>query len=345
MFVISIIQISSFSHQTPKQRIVTTKTLSKGDSLFESRSISKGKLILFRFNSPHSVLSLLNHFNFSIYLGLYNDSSLPPIWYQLPSVTNGFYVFGPSQAIIEVVASNDMELTYACRFLSNFSKDCTEILSGSSLLYQFRNFLGYSSRLCFLPTDYSVSARISGTIGCSIEITGGKVKTFYKNKPELFDNFQSIDVIGGGGGDEEMNVDIQFSGGKIEYDYDRVTIDSKAGVVSKSGFSEYELLTKEPDYPEMDSQFGMTLVWILFVVVTLLILIIGSITTMYRMWVNSKERRSAEEDQLHDQQREISPEGESDDERVSEEVSLSHEEIEQTDEFPESPYERKGREL
>jgi hypothetical protein len=55
----------------------------------------------------------------------------------------------------------------------------------------------------------------------------------------------------------------------------------------------------------MGNQFGMGLVWILFVLKMLLPLLIESIATRYGIWISAKDGILRKEDRLYDQQEKL----------------------------------------
>jgi hypothetical protein len=66
---------------------------------------------------------------------------------------------------------------------------------------------------------------------------------------------------------------------------------------------------------------------------------------MERIYRKDKKGTLGEKDRFDDQRREMSSEGESDCEMVSDKVNLSHGAIEATDEFPKSPSDRRDGQL
>jgi hypothetical protein len=82
-----------------------------------------------------------------------------PHWYQ--SNYTDFYVFGVFQATIETIATEGTKLL----FRADLSSDrCTTVDPASSSHFSFSRFSNFTARTCFLRTDTSVHAALSGLL-------------------------------------------------------------------------------------------------------------------------------------------------------------------------------------
>jgi hypothetical protein len=314
-------------------------TLRTGDWFFESRFLSKGRLILLNLTAAHGVISLTTHADVWVYIGLVEPQSSTPVWYEPPSEVHGFLVFGQCRALVELVAAEDMTLSYSCQFISDSSTDCTEVLSGSSLLYRFRNYSNRQSRMCFLPTDSAVSADITGVLGGStLTVVDGAAPSVYEVLPPNGTRFGTVRSVVLRGGENAANLDIQFTGGSDEYNYDRVTLDSGPCVMGKGECSEYKALEADPVYPDSRDKWNF-LVWILFAFATLSIFVVGSVLTLYTFVTERRGGLNGGESELYDRQEHIDREP-NNNEEMTNDSETAQEAAEKMEDFPNSPYDR-----
>jgi hypothetical protein len=111
MILVLLPLTSSFSHETPTNRIAFSYTVHPETSLFES---------------PLGLLAMANHNDFVTYVGLSHDRERR--WYR--SQYSGFHYFGASSATVEFVATTDTKFIYSCVYLGSACTHVEAAISG-----------------------------------------------------------------------------------------------------------------------------------------------------------------------------------------------------------------------
>jgi hypothetical protein len=218
--------------------------LPEGSFLFASQKLHQGNIIRISYPASGGVLSVLSHANYSLRVSLSGSGNTGMQWAEAPSSCDGFYSMGPSPiAVVEITAEQDTELFFSGCYVG---RACARIVAGHS---QSVNFNDIEPKTCFLGTDVMSTLSISGGASSASVVVGtdngnrvydGQSASWLSVRP-----FGFVLVTG----DDARDLEIEFYGGDIKYQFDPVTIDSGTGIVGKGAFYSFSQIGELPDAP------------------------------------------------------------------------------------------------
>jgi hypothetical protein len=251
------------SHETPPDRTVLDVIISSGQIGFRSCKLHVGQLIRLSFYTNYGVLSVLNHGNHLLYVGLPSSAGSTLHWFEAPVDVDGFYAMGSSDhAAVEIVAAEETEIRFVACSLDEVLPPCARVVAGHSHEPDLDSLLPST---CFLSTDRGTGVRLIGDTGnASVRIDdhiynssaqppfgGVMLQPFY---------FARVD------GDVSADLELAFSGQNAKYQFGMVTKESGRGVIGKETIYEFVALTGEPYYPDgADIAASMLLFMILII--------------------------------------------------------------------------------
>jgi hypothetical protein len=319
------------SHQTPIDRIAISHILEGGELQCESESLSKGQMILLTITSPYGTLSMATHQGYSLYVGLIPLAGGPTRWFTTGDSPLGVLYFGANKAIIEIAANTDTKITYTTYFVGNGAGYCASIRPASSDVI-IKDFSNSSSRHCFVATDESVDAEVSGSLGSGEIIIHSPGSRHHLNSPSSIPvsrlrGFHAIQLSNEGLSTSSLN--LSFRGNDPAHEHDEVTQDTPAGVIGKGWISTFNAVTSEPS--DAEPMYPMTLViWCCCLGFLVLVPLTGGLIMSAVLSKRSKSDTECPELHLFDSQAGIA--------EPSPPVSTDIEREDVPDSIPASPY-------
>jgi hypothetical protein len=150
--------VSCVCHETPVDRTVLDVIIASGQVGFRSCKLHVGQLIRLSFYTDYGVLSVLNHGDHVIYVGMSNGAELQ--WFEAPSDVDGFYAMGPAgHAIVEIVAVKETEIRFVGCSLDDVAPPCARVAAAHSHEPDLDALLPST---CFLSTDSAAAVRLAG---------------------------------------------------------------------------------------------------------------------------------------------------------------------------------------
>jgi hypothetical protein len=313
-----------FSHETPSDRLVASRDIISGNSVFDTIHLETGQILRVNFHSSGGVLALLDPSNFAVYFGL-SSGAAEDVWSTSPSDL-GFYHFGQFLASVEIVALTSAFVSFAASFIG--PSDCSTVYSASSATYSLSTT--ESSRLCFIATDLNTTADITGILNTTIVTINGT------DHPADFSihrsDFRLITVSAG----DPLDFTCSFRAGNPKYDYDPVSADSPVGLIGKGKQFSFVRFLSDPYYPPLDrapDRFGF--ISLVMLLMSFGFLFVGTFLLCAFRWMYvRREMEWQEQPKLYDDQGghnleapEVSDSGAEDEAR------------EEVEPMPDSPYE------
>ena len=248
---------SALKHVTPSDRIRRTVTLNPGQLLQLESEATKGDINILRINCTNFIMAISNHEKVSLNVGILDPSGKTwetETWYTIPDL-EGFISFGPSRAIVEVVALEDVTFLAAGAVVepTRTGSGCTEVRAGCNANDTFTS-LPSTSLVCYVQTDPDTKGSINGYMdNVTVALFGAHVSTATYRGPDFkkyFGSYAQVIVIGPRA-NAYGTLTVSWNKAGVDYTYPTITSENAGNFVvhKKTGIVEPTVLESEPTYP------------------------------------------------------------------------------------------------